>query len=172
MSLTLTQPPDYVTLPTDLLATAKAHCRIDFARDDALLTSLIARAIARFERELEVSVFAAEYTWTPAVSDFDCNGVATVPVTPIRSSSTALVTDGAPYAIQIYKLTGGYVDGVTVTLQTGFVDAASLHPGILDPILQIVDFSYENRSLLVANGQVLVPNWLTEQLAGWWKPKC
>jgi hypothetical protein len=184
---------DYASLPAVLLPSAKAHLRVDFSRDDAAIKDLLARSIDQFQRNTEISVFAAGYTWTPVAQEFvdlSCKGFpgsigARSPLTPIRSFGATVPGDPDPvdvtadYAfvtnsvqgVQIYYLFGEWQDGLTFNVLTGYIDQALMPPGIIDLIMKILAMNYENREMLVPSGQLLLPLWLETQLAGWWLPK-
>lgn len=171
---------DKTTLPTALLPRAKAHCRIDFSRDDALLTEIIARAIEKFENETEAKVFAATFQWSPAGADF-VDGRARSPISPVLDftadvgetnvkDSYSVVTNSAIQGAGTYYLVGAWQDGLGLTLTTGYTDAAAIPAGIINEIMLYTATFYENRELFLSGG-TLNPLGLRQQVAGWWLPK-
>lgn len=172
---------DYATLPTALLASAKAHCRVDHSHDDALLTDVIARAIDQFERFTERHVFAASAAWSVTSYDF-CNGRAKAAVQPIVaftadaggadvSTSYTASAEGAFAGAQIWFINGVYQAGLSFLISTGYDAADAIPPGIRDLIFKMVAARYENRQIMLPAGQFLSPNWLEHELAAYWLPR-
>src|SRR5262245_35293948 len=182
---------DFVTLPAALLATAKAHLRVDWTYDDALITSMIARAISWFERVTGVSVNPASYQWVPASSEFTApvwcwDGTTVqqpmVPITPVAAGWTATVgvdnvtssysmTANTVHGVAIYSLVGSYAAGLTLAITSGYT-GATLPPGILDAIMRYTAHLYENREILVPGTTEQSPGWLEEVVSTYWMPRC
>lgn len=169
---------DLQTLPTDLLALAKQHCRVDHASDDALLTSIIARAIARFEATNEGTLNETVVLWKPKASDF-VDGRASTPVRPVKSfqaADSAAVDVTADYAlelkwdsihgVQIQVLAGAAVDGLAVTLTCGM---DPLDPDVLDVVLRHTAHLYEHREILIPGTEYVAPD--LKLNATWWHPR-
>lgn len=172
---------DYTTLPAALLASAKAHCRVEHSHDDAFITEAVARAIDQFERFTERHVFAASAVWTVTSFDF-LRGRARAAVQPVVSlaadaggndvsSEYAIVSEGAVAGAQIWYVEGAYQAGLSFTVSTGYTSAASIPPGIRDLIFKMTAVRYENREIMLPAGQFLAPNWLEHELAAYWLPR-
>lgn len=171
---------DYTTLPTALLPNAKAQSRVTHTHDDQFLTDTLARAIDQFERFSGRHVFAAEVLWTLTGSSFTDSRVRSV-VQPIVSFSAqaggdvsadyAAEAEGSFGGTQIWFIRGAYQAGLSFSIVTGYDDAADIPPGILDVVLKMTAYRYENREQLVPGGQMLTPNWLEHELAAYWVPR-
>jgi len=165
---------DLTALPNALLAIAKTHLRVDWAYDDAFITSVIARAIARFEQVNEVTVNPATVTWTPKAADFK-DGAATLPVRPAALTaampgySIVLKWDSV-HGIPIQALAGAAADGLVVNLTAGYANAAAVPPAVQDVVLRHTAHLYEHREILVPGGREFVaPDMATD--ATWWMPR-
>jgi len=165
---------DFAALPAELLPLVKQHCRVDHNSDDALMTSIIARAIARFEQANEVTVNPTAITWTPKLADFK-NGAATLPVrpatlaTPIADYAVVLKWDSI-HGIPILALEGAAADGLSVELLCGYPDADAIPPAVLDEVLRSAAHLYEHREILVPGGKDFVSPDLAKDKT-WWMPK-
>jgi len=166
---------DFAALPAELLPVAKEHCRIDHASDDALMTSIIARAIARFEQMTEVTVNPTAVTWTPRRTDFS-GDIATLPVrpatlaTPLTGYTVALKWDSI-HGIPIQALQGAAADGLTVELLCGYPNADAIPPAVQDEILRTAAHLYEHREILVPGGRDFVTPDTRLWPMAWWMPK-
>lgn len=89
---------DRTTLPAALLVLAKAHMRIDFADDDALITQKLAASIDLFERLTGYGVFAADWEWSPSASDAVPPGGALAEGCNRCAGAAGLLGSG-PYAV-------------------------------------------------------------------------
>jgi len=165
---------DFTALPTELLPLVKQHCRVDHTNDDALLTSIIARAIARFEQATEVTVNPTAVAWTPTAADFTSD-MATLPVrpatlaTPVSGYSVVLKWDSI-HGIPIQVLQGTAADGLSFDLLCGYPNADAIPPAVQDEILRSTAHLYEHREILVPGGRDFVsPDLATD--ATWWMPK-
>lgn len=172
---------DFTALPAGLLTLAKSHMRVDSTFDDALITSMVARAIDWFERVTGVSVFATDYEWTPDADNF-CNNVARVPVSPVAGmtakdgsnadvSSSFTVTTMSTHGVGIYSLNGAFASGLVVTLKSGYADETKLPPGVLDAVLRMAAHLYDNREILVPGAQMATPGWMLDVIATYWFPR-
>jgi hypothetical protein len=179
MSLIVAAPIDYATLPAALLPQAKTHCRVDFDRDDAVLVERVGWAIQQFEMT-DTKVFGQSWIWTPDETDF-VDGQAKSPINPVMSFAAdiggtdatadySFVTGSTTQGTGTYWLVGDWADGLTLTLDSGYANAADIPPGIVREILERTATYYENRELLIGS-QSLSPLALPQQLAGWWIPK-
>ncbi len=172
---------DTTALPTDLLALAKSHMRVEWAYDDAFIQSVIARAIARVEQVNEVTINPTDVLWTLKASAF-CNGGADLPVRP---ASAAVVMQGEPpvdvstdyeislkwnsiHGIPIQTLTGAATDS-SITLTLGFATAAELPPPLVDLILRHSAHLYEHREILIPGTEYVAPDLQID--ATWWMPR-
>jgi hypothetical protein len=170
---------DYTALPKALLATAKAHLRVDFIDDDQYIQDCIKRAISLFERESEVTVNPTSYIWRPDPADF-CDGAVRIPMTPVIDLSAIdgdendvtgdyLVASNSMHGVMLYQLIGGYVDGLTVTIESGYTTKDELPPGILDIVLLLACHFYENRGVLLPANQI--EDFLRRMSSSYWKPR-
>ena len=179
---------DLQALPAGLLPIVKSHLRVDGTYDDAYLTMTIARAINWFERVTNVSVNPVTWEWQPsqvsgppAFGSF-CNGVATVPVSPVQDftvtdSADVDITAGytvssmSTHGVGLYRLAGAWLAGMTVTLPSGYADIDSLDVGILDAVLRYTSHLYEHREILTPGLDVMSPGWMTDVIATYWVPR-
>src|SRR5262249_18725343 len=147
---------DYATLPAALLMPFKQHGRIDTADDDDLIRSMLGRAIAHFENENELIVFASDLAVTPLSSDWFCGSVLRFEVSPVtdvvvESPAGTPLTDQSGYVlkangvagIRLYYLVGAYVSGMRVTFSSGFDAVAQLTPDLLDEIMRRTQHLYD-----------------------------
>ena len=174
-------PFDVTTLPVALLPLAKQHSRIDTTADDALVTSICARAVARFEAVNGISLNPSTWLWKPVSLEF-CNGQARVPREPVKaftvrdaaavdiSSSYSMIAAGG-YGAPILYLVGAWLDGMTVSLETGFVAGLGdpLPPGVLDVVLRNAAHLYEHREILIPDREFIAPDLQID--ATWWVPR-
>jgi len=170
---------DRLALPAELLPLAKAHLRVDGSYDDLYITDAIRRAISWFERATNVSVNPVTWTWKPDSANF-CNGVATVPVSPVQSftidadgdvSAGYLMETMSTHGIGIYCLVGSFVDGMAVAIPSGYPDVDALDPGITDAVLRYTAHLYENREILVMGTEARTPGWTEDVIATYWMPR-
>jgi uncharacterized phiE125 gp8 family phage protein len=172
---------DRAALPADLLALTKSHLRIEGTYDDAYLTNAIARAISWFERVTQISVNPVTWTWSPAAGDF-CDGGAAVPVSPVGTfavkdaaavdiSGDYLIETMSTHGIGLYVLMGDHLDGMAVTIGSGYATSDELDPGITDALLRYTAHLYENREILVPGSEAQSPGWMTEVIATYWMPR-
>ena len=172
---------DLAVLPAGLLSIAKSHLRIDGAYDDAYITMTIARAIDWFQRATGVSVNPVTWVWQPVRAKF-CNGIATVPVSPVSDFTVAGagavdVTDDyslvtmSTHGVGLYGLEGAFVSGMAVTLPSGYATASVLEPGIADAVLRYTAHLYENREILVPGSDAQTPGWMTDVISTYWMPR-
>ena len=172
---------DRDTHPAALLPLVKSHCRIDGTYDDAYVTSVIGRAIAKIEAANGAAINPTVITWSPR-SDEWCEGRATLPVSPATSFTAAAGSPGgdvtADYAIElkwdgihgipIQVLTGAGAGGLVVTLTLGFTDLADA-PELLDRVLRHSAHLYEHREILTDGAPYVAPDLALD--ATWWMPK-
>jgi hypothetical protein len=119
--------------------------------------------------------------WEPSANKF-CNGIATVPVSPISGMTVADADDAditadyslismATHGVALYGLEGAYAAGMAVTLPSGYANAAALDPGIADALLRYTSHLYENREILVPGTDAQSPGWMTDVIATYWMPR-
>ena len=140
------------------LADAKAYLRVDFTKDDALITNMISTAIKWGE-----AYTARQFSNHQWIAYFDsdesgCIKLQRSPLTTLTSVETS--SDGAysAYTDFILKQKSGYSDiilntSVTlddtvaytfkVTFESGYAD---IPPMLKDAVLEHVSFLYENRA--------------------------
>jgi Phage gp6-like head-tail connector protein len=171
---------DVSVLPWSLLPLAKSHLRVDGNYDDAYISSAIGRAINWFERVTNVSVNPVTWVWSPEQANF-CNGVAQVPVSPVNSftvdaggdvSADYAITTMSTHGIGLYALAGSYVDGMRVSIPSGYPDANAIDFGITDAVLRYTSHLYENREILVPGVDAQTPGWMSDVVATYWMPRC
>ena len=172
---------DWAVLPNQLLSIAKSHLRVDGIYDDHTIGATLARSISWFERETHVSVNPVTYTWKPAYADF-CDGVAAVPVSPVNptwaatvdavdvTASYEILTDSI-HGIELERLYGVWVSGLTLTIPSGYASAAAIEPGIVDAILRYAAHLYEHREILVPGMETVTPGWMTDVVSTYWRPR-
>jgi uncharacterized phiE125 gp8 family phage protein len=178
---------DTTTLPTALLPVAKTHMRVDFTDDDVLITSLIARAIGLYERKTALSLFDANFEWTPDDFDNVTDQGVLCPVQPLTqftvadSESTDVTAsyrlagnqngEAAGLYLQPVDATATIPDGLTCSAVSGYTDATELPPATLDSILRITAHLYANREsvsdLLLREADW----WADDLLVGAWVPR-
>jgi hypothetical protein len=212
---------DLSALATDLLASVKMQCRVDFADDDAYLTQATGRAIGILERYTSFSIAASTWQWQPMGSAPDPGNPAwygeagnrcacslngwqgssgwQIPVCPVDSFTASLTPDGggtledisasleiagvidpSQYQRQWLVLaSGAAIDPgqVTVTLNAGFADEASLPPGVADIVLRMTAYLYETREWSVLEGFDSINTRQVQAYAasistGLWIPSC
>jgi hypothetical protein len=170
---------DFTTLPKALLAAAKAHLRVDFTDDDQYIQDCIKRAISLFERESEVTVNPTTYIWKPDPADY-CGDVLMIPMTPVIDFTAAdadeidvsenyQVASNSMHGVMIYRLVGGYVDGLTVTIESGYTTKDELPPGILDLVLLLSCHLYEHRGVFLPANQT--DDFMRRAASSYWKPR-
>jgi uncharacterized phiE125 gp8 family phage protein len=168
---------DTTALPADLLPIAKSHLRVDGSYDDASITSMLARAIGRFEQFNGAALNVATYEWRPDTWEF-CNSRASVPVTPVTSFTAAAgatdvsanytITTNSVFGVPILHLNGAYAAGLVLTLQTGFTEA-TLPPAVLDAVLRMTAHLHEHREILIPGTEFVAPDLAVD--ATWWVPR-
>jgi hypothetical protein len=147
---------DAAALPTDLLDTVKAHCRVDFSDDDSYLESATGRAIGLIERTTSFAIAPAIWTWTPAgpvpgsswpgaTPGGEGGNICTcclagwqdsqgwrVPVCPVTSFSASLAPSGGGAAVDVSAALeiAGVIDPSQFERQwLVLVSGASIDPG-------------------------------------------
>ena len=154
---------DTTTLPTALLPLAKTHLRVVDSDDDAFITSILARSIANFQNRNNVMINATSVLWTPSTTEF-INGVATIPVIPVKTFTADAGGDvSANYSVElkwnaitgvpIQVLRGAYANALAVTLTVGMASLAELGADILDVVLRYAGHLYEHREILIIGAQ-------------------
>lgn len=174
---------DTAALPTALLPIAKAHLRVDGTYDDAGITSMLARAIGRFEQINGVALNPATFEWTPAQWEFCAETTpatysAAVPVTPVTAfvakvgatdvSTAYSITTNSVFGVPILYLNGAWQTGVVLTLTTGFTDV-TLPPAVLDIVLRHTAHLHEHREILIPGTEYVAPDLRID--ATWWVPR-
>lgn len=172
---------DRAALPAALLPLAKTQMRVDTAADDAFIKSLLARAIARFQEENEVTVNPSTFTWTPAETDFSDSGAVTLPVRPVTLFTASILLDDVSadyaialkwdgiYGVPIQQLFGPAVAGLSIALTAGYADLAALPDAVLDTLLRHTAFLYEYREITLPDQPYMTPD--LERNATWWMPR-
>jgi hypothetical protein len=174
MNFMVTQE-DRAALPTAMLAAMKAHLRISWVYDDATITEKLGMAIDKLQTDFGFRIVPSTYEWTPDAADF-VNGKARIPYPPVRSMVIA-GADQAGYALElrsidgvpIVYLVGSHVDGLIVTIETGFQAAVNLAPGLADVIQRTAAHLFEHREILVPGRDFMVPDFASS--AAWWLPR-
>ena len=170
---------DYVALPKALLAATKSHLRVDFTDDDQYIQDVIKRAIAMFENESEISVNPSTYIWKPDSADY-CGDVVAIPITPVIDFSAMdaeeddvtefyEIASNSQRGVMIYRLVGSYVDGLAVTIESGYSTKDELPAGILDIVLLIACHLYENRGVLISQKEIA--DFMRRATSSYWKPR-
>lgn len=164
-------------LPDQLLDAMKAHCRVEFDRDDVLLRSYIAAAINLVELKCDVSINPAEYIASgdeihASPARWGYRGTRARWVLPVNNvHDFTLVESSDPSAADIsaeFELWspdfGGAASSYLVTLsgraampadalvnlQVGLDDATTLAPGFFGLVARLTASMYENREASVA----------------------
>ena len=94
-----------------------------------------------------------------------------VPVSPVNPTWVATVdgedvTDSYEIAtnsihgIELERLYGVWVSGLTLTIPSGYASAAAIEPGIVDIILRYAAHLYEHREILVPGMEAVTPGWM------------
>jgi len=170
---------DLAALPAALLATAKSHLRVSGSYDDAYITVTIGRAINWFERVTNVTVNKVIWEWSPDAAAFR-DGRAQVPVSPVNSftvdaggdiSGDFLMETMSTHGIGLYALVGAHVDGMKVSIPSGYENATALDYGIADAVLRYTAHLYEHREILVPGSDAQTPGWMTDVIATYWMPR-
>jgi hypothetical protein len=177
---------DTVVLPTAMLPTVKAHCRVEHARDDALLTTYTQAAIRTVESKCNVSLNPATYVLT---GDEFKYGMGLRPGwwSPLNNVLTFKVDNEGSDTSADYLLGGQDFGGNTsnylypvnppasgkslpaaaqVTLEVGVDDPALLAPAFLLLILRLTGSMYENREA----SSDLWAEAFSDELMGMWRP--
>jgi uncharacterized phiE125 gp8 family phage protein len=180
MSAIVASGLDRTVLPAALLPIAKSHLRVDGTYDDAYITDAIKRAINWFERVTNVSVNPVTWAWTPDEDDF-CEEAATVPVSPVRSFTVSAAASDISnnytlgtmslHGVGLYVIEGAFATGMKVTMPSGYLDLATLDPGIADAVLRYTAHIFENREILVAGTDAQTPGWMTDVISTYWMPR-
>ena len=170
---------DVNALPKALLATTKSHLRVDFTDDDEYIKDVIKRAIAMFENESEISVNPSSYIWKPDHTDY-CGDTVPIPITPVIDFTVAdsddedltedyEVASNSQRGVMLYRLVGSYVDGLAVSIDSGYSTKDELPPGILDVVLLIACHLYENRGVLISQKEIA--DFMRRATSSYWKPR-
>lgn len=160
MSLSLITPPaaEPVTL-----AEAKAHLKIDTSDEDALLATLITAARARAEWHTG-RAFVTQ-SWCLKHDSWPPDGIAEIPLPPLRSVSEIVVTDRAGirtvlapehYAVDTAAEPGRVIfdepqrnlrrhDALEIAFTAGYGDAGAVPAAVKEAILQIVADLHSHR---------------------------
>lgn len=174
-------PPDTTTLPAALLPTVKAHCRVEFTRDDAQITNYTGEAISLLQQKWGLQVFGVDYAWTPEPSGqsrYQC---------PVLSVSDFVVMSGGIDVSADYRLEMSSsltepawlarIDGTAfpadaaVMLNAGYATPGAIPPDMLSIILRKAATLYESREAVTSPVQQM-PEWDDDLLVGLWVPRC
>jgi uncharacterized phiE125 gp8 family phage protein len=179
---------DRTTLPAALLPKVKLHVRVDYTDDDALLTDLTARAIDLYERKTGLSIFKADFAWSPDGFDAVTDDGVLCPAQPL---ATLAVTDSDNVDVTTaYQLAGNQIDGqasglylqpvdtsatmpdgLKVTAIAGYTDPTAIAPATLDSILRITAHLYANRESVSELLLRATDWWMDDLLVGAWVPR-
>lgn len=180
-------------LPAALLPTVKAHCRVEFSRDDQYLTGVAGRAIDLFERLTEWAVFQRLYKWSISAdegADFASSGWGEgwawrLPLAPVTISK-AVIEPGGIDVTSEYSIVANVPDGrgesfmvrelgkpdpmPSVVLQGGYALPDDMPPGVLDFTLRASAWLYENREAALMPGADMMA-YANSLLTSYWLPK-
>ena len=164
MPLELITPP---ALEPVTLADARAHLKVDVSDDDALIARLIAAARARAEWHTGRALITQ--SWRLWLDTWPCSGVIELPLPPLQSvasvtayapDDTTTVLDPATYQVDAASSPARLtlratvspptdlraLNAVAIEFTAGYGDNASdVPPPIVEAILELVAFAYENR---------------------------
>jgi hypothetical protein len=182
---------DTAALPALLLPNIKAHCRVEHARDDAILLVYIGAAIGIAERKCNVSLNPAEYLVTADELGRPCTHAAlgprwTWPLPLNNVHAFTVVQNGDPGAPDITAdfelwspdfggsasaylapLSGKAMPSTALlTLGVGVDDETLLAPEFFSLIARLTASQYENREA----SSDLWTDTFREELAGLWRP--
>jgi uncharacterized phiE125 gp8 family phage protein len=173
---------DRYTLPMLMLADAKAHLRVDANFEDQFIADLLARVIGEWEAMSDgVKINPGQWAWSPGAADFDFNGSARIPITPINeiavtagavdvSANYVLATDYSSGAIR-WRLIGAWQSGIVATIDSGYADPALMPAELRGHLFELLTQHYEYRSVVDGSGLAMLPEWQRFQFAPWWNPK-
>ena len=171
---------DLDLLPDQILPAAKAHCRVDFDRDDQYIRGAIGRAIGEVESATNISVNPCTYRWN---GYRECGGRGEIPKTPCRAAyyfddtgarvDVALLRDEnrawLPDArvVRYYWVTD---PGKEYFLECGYSDFHQITPVVMNAILFLTGTLYENRESLQFGSINELPDMTRRLLSGLWRP--
>ncbi len=159
------------------LAEAKAHCRIDGADEDTLITSLILAARTHIERALGIALITQE--WSLYLDAWPQNRTVEIPLGPLQKIERVQIFDasGTPALVlsDLYMAdTGGMrgrligkdgfawpvpgrvANGIEIAFTAGFGSGATDVPQPLrQAVLMLVAHWYEEREALAEAGQAM-----------------
>jgi hypothetical protein len=179
---------DYAALPEALLDLAKSQMRIEFDRDDAFIQIKLAQAIDLFERTTETAVTGGTWSWVPVAGFTTGDGSFgyAIPFSPVPTivkvmdansvdQTARWVVRGPPipnvYGVHaLVALDGAPTSPITVTVNSGYADAETMPPGILNFVLEAAAWLYENREIAAMPGVDGVP-YLNQLLTAYWRPR-
>lgn len=155
--------PTLITTPIDTpvtLAEAKAHLRVDYADDDAMIGAIISAAVAHLDGFTGILGRALmPQTWSQEYAGF--TGDLVLPFGPIISVSSVaydgntfddyrLLADGRGPFLRVNdgESWPSTSEPVVVTFQAGYADAASVPSPIKSAILLHIGTLYEYRETL------------------------
>jgi uncharacterized phiE125 gp8 family phage protein len=181
---------DRLKLPTLMLADGKMHLRVDANFEDEYIVDLLARVIGEWEAMADgVKIHPGQWRWSPDAVDFDVNGNARVPVTPVNtiavtipdpaggaappldvSGDFVLSTDYSSGAIR-WCLTGGWQSGMVATIDSGYANPGLVPAELRSHIFEWLARHYEYRSVVDGSGLAMLPEWRNFQFAPFWNPK-
>lgn len=178
---------DRAALPLALLTTVKAHCRVDFAEDDAILKTYIAIALGQLEKVWGWQIFGLDGKWTPPGAPTETPNLDRWPTPVLPISSQTAIDEGGANSSALFEIINkgavttdnyiGTVDqsafpaGHTFTLKAGFATEAEIPPEALGAILQVTARLYEYRENVASFAVNAMPFWLNDMLVGLWQPR-
>jgi hypothetical protein len=182
---------DRAVLPTLLLDSVKAHCRVYHDRDDAIFLSYIGAAIGIAERKCNVSLNPAEYRLTANELGGECAPVVMGPrwgwllpynnvreFTVVQSFDAGALDISANFEVWSSDFGGSassyLVPAVSklmpstaqITLSVGMEDLPSIAPEFVTLIMRLAASQYENRE---ADSE-LWSDQFSEEIAALWRP--
>jgi uncharacterized phiE125 gp8 family phage protein len=165
---------DLVVLPTQMLPEVKAHCRVEFTRDDEYLTNATARAIAEVETLTNLSINPSTWKWDTTDERWENAQTGHVPKMPVRSVYQIDAVGGK----QIVKLDYFGFEAALPSdnrrgvfyIEAGYEKAADVTPAVINPILMRAATLYEYRESLQTGSYSELPDMSERVLSGLWRP--
>ena len=165
---------DFQALPMALLPKVKAHCRVEFTRDDPYLMDATARAIAEVESQTDLSINPATWRWSPGDECGSSSERYWLPKTPVRQ---VMMVDTAgnqtPADLGYYDNRVWLKNGATTgeyLLEVGYATVTEIAPAVLNPILLLTGTLYEQREAVQMGTLGELPDMATRLLTGLWRP--
>ena len=164
-------------LPVSLVE-AKAHLRVDFDDDDALIASLISAATAMLDGPRGIGVALAPQTWELGLDEWP--EAVRLPLWPVRAIASIIYKDAAgadvtlptsawqadldasPVRIlpdygQSWPAARASQRAIRITFTAGYADAASIPADLKAALLLIVGHLYNHREAVADNSPRVLP---------------